>query len=329
LKFENRKSSRDCFVPAFALGSMAVLSARSLFRSGLAALILAVAARAHVQGPPTGLALAHEDLVARIQAKIAGGEFSREALAEEFAEMETVFAARKPEEAHDAGDLLVSQLAFTIELFDEPAQVAALMGRIQAEFPDAESGAAIAQALERRGARERAQAAQAALVGQPAPAVAFAWANRTGLATLSDLRGSVVVLDFWATTSPASVRAFPQIRRLAERIEDRPVVVMGLTRLQGSITGLEAGPIDTTGDPDREQGLLGEFVRARDLPWTVALAEDGTVFDAFAVPRLPYRVIIGPDGRVRFTGLTPAEPLDRQIERIETLLSESGTGAPR
>ena len=110
---------------------------------------MAIAARAHVQGPPTGLALAHEDLVARIHSKIAAGEVTPEALAEEFAEMEAVFAARKSEEAHDAGDLLVSQLAFTIELLDEPAQVGALMGRIEAEFPEADSGSAIVQALER------------------------------------------------------------------------------------------------------------------------------------------------------------------------------------
>jgi hypothetical protein len=290
---------------------------------------MAIAARAHVQGPPTGLALAHEDLVARIHSKIAAGEVTPEALAEEFAEMEAVFAARKSEEAHDAGDLLVSQLAFTIELLDEPAQVGALMGRIEAEFPEADSGSAIVQALERRSARERSLAAQAALVGQPAPETPFAWANRTGLASLSDLRGSIVIIDFWATTSPASVRAFSQIRRLAERVEDRPVVVLSLTRLQGSITGLEAAPIDTTGNPERERALLGEFVRARNLTWAVGLAEDGSVFDAFAVPRLPYRVIIGPDGLVRFTGLAPAEPLDRQLARIETLLAESGAGASR
>lgn len=291
--------------------------------------MMAVAVRAHVQGPPTGLALAHEDVVARIQSKIAAGEVTREALAEEFAELETVFAARKPEEAHDAGDLLVSQLAFTIELFDEPAQVAALMGRIQSEFPEADSGSAIAQALERRGAREKSRAAQAALVGQPAPAVAFAWANRTGVAALSDLRGSIVIIDFWATTSPASVRAFSQIRRLAERYEGRPVVILSLTRLQGSVTGLEDAPIDTRDNPERERALLADYVRAKDLSWTVAIAGTESAFDAFAVPRLPYRVILGPDGTVRHTGLTPMEPLAAQAERLDALLAELGPGSAR
>lgn len=306
-----------------------VISVTSVFKLGLAALILSSAAHAHVQGPPSGLALAHEDVVARIQAKVAAGEDSREALADEFAEMDTLFAARKPEEAHDAGDLLVSKLAFMLELFDEPAQVALLMGQIQAEFPEVESGTAIANALGRREARARVRAAQAALVGQPAPAVTFAWANRTGLTTLSDLQGSIVVIDFWTTNSPQSVRAFSSIRRLAERYEARPVVILSLTRLQGSVTGLEAAPLDTTGEPERERVLLADYVRARDLSWTVAIAEEASAFEAFAVPRLPYRVIIGPDGTVRHTGLTPMEPLAEQSERIDALLAEMGAAAAR
>ncbi|GAB1487981.1 hypothetical protein MASR2M8_04240 [Opitutaceae bacterium] len=291
--------------------------------------LAASSALAHTQGPPSRLALAHEDVAARIQAKIAAGEDTREALAEEFAEMDALFDAHTPEEAHDAGDLLVSKLAFSLELFDEPAEVALLAGRIQAEFPDVESGTAIASALGRREARARARAAQAALLGQLAPGVAFAWTNRTGLASLSDLHGSIVIIDFWATNSPQSVRAFSSIRRLAERYEGHPVAILSLTRLQGSVTGLEAAPIDTSGDPERERSLLAEYVRAKDLSWTVALAEEASAFDAFAVPRLPYRVIIGPDGTVRHTGLTPMEPLAQQSERIDALLAEMGAGSSR
>lgn len=301
-----------------------------VFKSCLAALTLfASAAYAHVQGPPTALALAHEDVMARIRAKIAAGEDTPEALAPEFAEIDALFAARTPEEAHDAGDLLVSKLGLTLELLDAPAEVAVLMQQIQTEFPEAESGTAIVDALARREVRTRARAGETALLGQTAPTLTFQWANRTGLTTLSDLRGSVVVLDFWATSSVPSVRAFPSIRALAERYEGRPVVLLSVTRLQGSITGLGPAPIDTAGDPERERSLLATYVRERDLTWTIALADDPASFDAFAVSRLPARVIIDAAGTVRYVGLSPTEPLARQSERLDALLAEQGSASAR
>lgn len=88
-------------------------------------------------------------------------------------------------------------------------------------------------------------------------------------------------------------------------------------------------PIDTAGDPERERSLLATYVRERDLTWTIALADDPAAFDAFAVSRLPARVIIDAAGTVRHVGLSPTEPLAGQSQRLDALLAEQGSASAR
>lgn len=262
----------------------------------------------HSVGPPSALALAHADIVARVQAKLAAGEDTADAVAPELAELDALVAGAPAENAHDAGDALVSRLAFTIELLDDPAATLGLMQRLQSEFPENDTGPALVEALARKEERRAAQAAKAALIGQPAPRLTFRWASQTGLASLEDLRGHVVLLEFWATGSAPSVRAQPALRRLAARYAGRPFTILGVTGLHGAVTGLGPAPIATGGDAARELALLGDYAREKDLPWPIAVPDEGIDFlHAFAAPRVPYRVLIAPDGTVRAVGVTLEE----------------------
>jgi cytochrome c biogenesis protein CcmG/thiol:disulfide interchange protein DsbE len=47
--------------------------------------------------------------------------------------------------------------------------------------------------------------------------------------TLSDFRGQVVVLNFWATYCPPCIEETPSLVRLQRRLKDRGVVVVGVS----------------------------------------------------------------------------------------------------
>jgi thiol-disulfide isomerase/thioredoxin len=296
------------------------------FAPGLIALLfglLASSAGAHAIGPPSAVALAHEEIVARIQAKVAAGDDTEAALTPELTELGALFEQHRAEKTHDVADILVTRLALDIELFDQPERPQAYIRQLQEEFPDADTGLAVASALMRREARLQARAAQSSLVGRPLPALPLQWSQPAGLASLEALRGQVVVIDFWATWSVSSVRAFPRVRELAAHYAGQPVAFVAITTLQGSLSGIGPEPIDTRGDPARELTLLGEFAQARGIAGTVAVARDESFMAALAIQRLPFRVILGPDGSVRHTDLRPGDDPAEQIPLIDALLADA------
>jgi thiol-disulfide isomerase/thioredoxin len=78
--------------------------------------------------------------------------------------------------------------------------------------------------------------AKGMLLDHPAPAIAFTWANgRHGeITSLDDLKGKVVVLDFWATWCGPCVGSFPNVRELQAFYDGYDVAIIGVTSIQGS-----------------------------------------------------------------------------------------------
>jgi hypothetical protein len=163
------------------------------------------------------------------------------------------------------------------------------------------------------------------IVGQPAPPLDFLWCSRPDVKSLADFNGKVVVLCFWATTSPQSVKAFDHLKFVADHYAGFPVEMLNVTSIQGRVVGLESKPIDTAGKPDKEISLLKKYVTAKKITWPVALSRQPAVNADYGLTEIPSVTIIAPDGTVRENGLNPNMPL--RI-RIEPLLREFNLPSP-
>lgn len=104
-----------------------------------------------------------------------------------------------------------------------------------------------------------------------------------GTLSLSQHRGKVVMLDFWATWCPPCVEEMPSLVRLAQQYESKGLVFVAANR----------------DDPDEAASLVSEFARRRvpDLLPYVVFADDD-VSDAYQVRALPTVYFVGRDGRV-------------------------------
>jgi len=175
------------------------------------------------------------------------------------------------------------------------------------------------------GAASRGQ-----LMDQAAPTITFNWfSGDKPVKSFADLKGKVVVVDFWATWCGPCVGSFPDVRELQKRYEGYDVAIVGVTSLQGSHSpGDGAKSIDTKGDPQKEYDLMKEYIAKKDITWAIAFSEQNVFNPDFGVRGIPHVAIIDPAGVVRYNNLDPRDPMKEKAEKIDGLLAKAGLPAP-
>jgi thiol-disulfide isomerase/thioredoxin len=117
---------------------------------------------------------------------------------------------------------------------------------------------------------------------EPAPAVRLRLMNETPF-SLESLKGSVVVLDFWAPWCVPCRASFPALDALQRRYQKQGLRVLGLTLEAGDdavIAFLDAVPVDFTILRDGS-GLAGEAFNVVAMPTTFVLDREGRIAARF------------------------------------------------
>ena len=261
-------------------------------------------------------------LVDQIQAKLRAGKSSATDLAPELAAFDALLTKYATQRTDDVAQILFMQATLYGQVLNDAEKMSALLNRLKVDFPGTKPAAAADSALTALDRRAKAKEASASLVGKPAPQLHFKWATLPGLKTLADLKGKVVVLDFWATWCGPCVSSFPQVRELTAHYKDLAVVVLGVTSIQGSISGLQPQRIDTKGDPQKEMSLMSDYIKAKEITWTIGFSDEEVFNPDYGITGIPHMAIIAPDGTLRHTGLHPAMPHAEKVEKIDALLKE-------
>ncbi len=177
--------------------------------------------------------------------------------------------------------------------------------------------------------------ARGELVDHASPPLDFTWSNYAEpIGSIEDLKGKVVVLDFWATWCGPCIGSFPNVRELQARYDGYPVVILGVTSLQGyHIDRPEgaSGPakrIDTKDDPAKEHELMNTFVEQLEMTWPVAFTSQQVFNTDYGVRGIPHVAILDPAGVVRYRGMHPASDKAGKHEKIDGLLREFNLPVP-
>ncbi len=268
-------------------------------------------------------------VVQQVTTKLRAGQKSEEALAPEIQALDALVEKYREADGEDAPNIMMLKATLYLQVLEQPEMGFAVLEQLQMEFPSSRAAGSVDRIIQGEKERIEAQKAKLALVGQAAPEIAFDWATEDDLKSLSSLRGKVVVLDFWATWCGPCVASFPQIRELAKHYEGYDVEIVGVTSLQGRVHGLQAQPIDCRNDPDKERGLMPEYVKKHDINWTIAFSSQPVFNPEFGVTGIPHMAIVAPDGTVRHNGLHPgALSLPEKTQIIDALLKEAGLRIP-
>lgn len=135
--------------------------------------------------------------------------------------------------------------------------------------------------------------------GGPAPDFAVQTLDGETL-TLSDLRGKVVLVNFWATWCPPCRLEMPGFQDVWEEYRDRDVVILGLSVDRG------------------DRAAVVDWVRQRGITYPIAFAP-GAVTRAFGGARvLPTSILVDREGRIahRVEGFYAEPTLRASIRRL-------------
>jgi thiol-disulfide isomerase/thioredoxin len=100
--------------------------------------------------------------------------------------------------------------------------------------------------------------------------------------TLEDLKGKVVLLDFWATWCGPCVKATPGLKALHNKYKDRPFTILGISL-------------------DHAQADWRSYITDNKMDWPQYLDRNGGIARLFNVRPIPTYVLIDHEGIVRET----------------------------
>ncbi|MFA5136192.1 MAG: cytochrome c biogenesis protein DipZ [Patescibacteria group bacterium] len=134
------------------------------------------------------------------------------------------------------------------------------------------------------------------------------WLNTKPL-TLAELKGKVILIDFWTYTCINCQRTFPYLKQWWKKYQDKGLVIIGVHSPEFEF--------------EKDKNNLKQAIKDFDLTYPVVQDNDFSTWQAFENRYWPAKYIIDKDGFIRYTHFGEGE-YDKTEAVIQELLKETG-----
>jgi peroxiredoxin len=127
--------------------------------------------------------------------------------------------------------------------------------------------------------------------------------------TAEDLRGKVLLLDFWGTWCPPCVASVPRLRSLSRRLKDDPFQLVSIST-------------------DQDEKALREFVAKNQMDWPQVWDQGQAFTRQCGIHGFPTYVLVSPEGEVLHVASGWSQATERDLtSRIHEALKDLQRGA--
>lgn len=129
----------------------------------------------------------------------------------------------------------------------------------------------------------------------------FALKNLNGKTVkLSDFKGKVIILDFWATHCPPCIKGIPDFIKLYNKYKDKGLVIIGISLDRGGAGGVK------------------RFCRSKGVNYPIVMGNYEVTKDYGGIMYIPTTFIIDKNKNIyiKFIGYTSMNIFEREIEKL-------------
>lgn len=157
------------------------------------------------------------------------------------------------------------------------------------------------------------------LIGSVAPGFEFTNFYNSEAFKFEDLKGKVIVLDFFANWCGPCIGTFPHMREFYSEYTPKGVKIIGVTGFQGSMVNHGSERV-TDISVEEEEKLMHTFIKHQNVTWPVAFSTRNCYDPEYGVRGVPTMVIIDKKGVVRMS--THPYYQKKVREMVDKLLAE-------
>ena len=188
------------------------------------------------------------DLVTRINDKLRQDKTNETDLADNLKEFDALVAKHTNAAPADRTQILVMKAQLYLQVLDEPEKALEIFKQIKNDYPTAQlNGNTESIISSLQGDIDRRKSREALVPGALFPDFSETDLKGKPLA-ISNYKGKVVLVDFWATWCMPCVLELPQVQQAYEKFHSKGFEIVGVSL-------------------DEDKGKLEQFIEQKKMPW--------------------------------------------------------------